>query len=447
LDLRGLLAAVEAAPPVEVVDVVAAELAETLEATAVSLLIANLSGSGLGRISHVSRPNDLRDGHNERVESLSLSESIYQQVLSAQALHLAPSGSAWAVLLPVTERGDAIGILELILPRRPDDDTVDYLTSVAHVLSYVLVTSRRHTDLFEWAQRDVPFSLAAEIQRRILPSSYTLEGGPFTLAGWLEPAASIGGDTFDYSLNREYLYASITDAMGHDTEAALLATLAVGSLRNARRALATPAEQALAANRALLADARVEQFVTGHMLRIRLADGRMECVDAGHPQPYLLRNGQVTELAPEVGLPLGIAAGGYETLTVRLEPGDRLLLITDGFLERNAFVGAVPHSMEASAQRHPREVVRELANNVLQATEHNLRDDATALCIDWYGANGERSAPGGASRARATGQHAVAACGKSEAGPSEVRAGAPSSSRDNLTTGSRDTRRSARRRR
>ncbi|MFN2617524.1 MAG: GAF domain-containing protein, partial [Thermoleophilaceae bacterium] len=226
LDLRGLLAAVEAAPPVAVVDVVAAELAEMLDATAVSLLIANFSGNGLARISHVSRPRDLRDGHNERVESLSLSESIYQRVLSAQELHLGPSGSAWAVLLPVTERGDAIGILELTLPRRPDDDTVDYLTSVAHVLSYVLVTSRRHTDLFEWAQRDVPFSLAAEIQRRILPSSYTLEGGPFTLAGWLEPAASVGGDTFDYCLDREYLYASITDAMGHDTEAALLATLA-----------------------------------------------------------------------------------------------------------------------------------------------------------------------------------------------------------------------------
>jgi hypothetical protein len=47
LDLRGLLAAVEAAPPIEVVDVVAAELAEMLDATAVSLLIANLSGNAV----------------------------------------------------------------------------------------------------------------------------------------------------------------------------------------------------------------------------------------------------------------------------------------------------------------------------------------------------------------------------------------------------------------
>jgi hypothetical protein len=50
-----------------------------------------------------------------------------------------------------------------------------------------------------------------------------VEGGAFTLAGWLEPANNLGGDTFDYSLEREYLYASITDARGHAEEAALLA--------------------------------------------------------------------------------------------------------------------------------------------------------------------------------------------------------------------------------
>ena len=384
------------------VDVVAAELARVLDATAVSLLIANFSGSAVVRISHVSRTRDMRDGHNERAESIPLPESVYHQVLSTQELHIGRSGSEWAVLLPVTERGDALGILELTLALSPDDESLDYLTSVAHVLSYVVATSRRHTDLFEWAQRDVPFSLAAEIQRRLLPSSYTLEGGPFTLAGWLEPAANVGGDTFDYSLDREYLYASITDAMGHDTDAALLSTLAVGSLRNTRRSIATPAEQALTANLALLATARPDQFVTGHLLRIRLADGRMELVNAGHPQPYLLRDGEVTELAAAPGLPLGTFPGDYDTLTVQLEPGDRLLFVTDGFLERNPIATPVPSIMEASGERHPREVVRELANNVLEATGHNLRDDATAFCIDWYGATGKRSATGGASRDRAT---------------------------------------------
>ncbi len=191
------------------------------------------------------------------------------------------------MLLPVTERGDAIGILELSLPSQPDSETVDYLVAAAHALAYVLIASRRHTDLFEWAQRDIPFSLAAEIQRRLLPSAYTAEGGSFTIAGWLEPSHDAGGDTFDYSVDREFLYASITDAMGHSTQAALLATLTVGSLRNSRRALASPAEQADIASSVLASGAREDQFVTGQLIRIRLADGKAELVNAGHPRPYL----------------------------------------------------------------------------------------------------------------------------------------------------------------
>ena len=238
----------------------------------------------------------------------------------SQTVDTVRSGDDWVVLVPVTERGDAIGILELSLPERPDADTVDYLIAAAHALAYVLVASRRHTDLFEWAQRDIPFSVAAEIQRRLLPSAYTAEAGSFTLAGWLEPSHAAGGDTFDYSIDREYLYASITDAMGHSTEAALLATLTVGTLRNRRRALATPAQQADDANTGLLDGPRADQFVTGLILRIRLADGMAEIVNAGHPSPYLLRvGGPVTvELATQP--PLGVQPMRYQTQILHCSP-------------------------------------------------------------------------------------------------------------------------------
>lgn len=81
-------------------------------------------------------------------------------------------GDGWLVLVPVTERGDAIVILELSLPREPDGETVGHLVAAAHALAYVLIASRRHTDLFEWAQRDIPFSLAAELQRRLALGLY-----------------------------------------------------------------------------------------------------------------------------------------------------------------------------------------------------------------------------------------------------------------------------------
>lgn len=322
-DLRRLLAAAEAAPPIDVVDVLAAELAEMVGATQVSLLIANFSGTAVNRLTHTTGDDALRNGHNERVEALPLEGSAYQRVLFTQTLDIARDGDGWLALVPVTERGDAIGILELSLPRHPEAATVDYLDAAAHALAYVLIASRRYTDLFEWAQRDIPFSVAAEIQRRLLPSSYTAEGGQFTLARWLEPAHNAGGDTFDYSIDREYLYLSISDAMGHSTVAALLATLTVGSLRNARRKVASPAGQADAANEALLRQAHPDQFVTGQIVRVRLADGTAELVNAGHPAPYLLREGRAASLSVRSGPPLGVWHRPYETNTVRLKPGDR----------------------------------------------------------------------------------------------------------------------------
>ena len=403
LDLRRLLAAAESAAPIEVIDVLGRELGQMVDASQVALLIASASGTAVVRMSHVTVPEQMSAGRNERAEVIPLAGSPYERVLFRQELDVHSAGDGWCVLVPVTERGDAIGILELVLPHRPENDVVAYLESAAHALAYVVTASRRHTDVFEWAQRDTPFSLAAEIQRRLLPSSYTVEAEGFVLAGWLEPASDVGGDTLDYSVDREYLYASITDAMGHATQAALLATLAVSSFRNSRRSLVGPAEQAASANRALLEGSRPDQFVTGLLLRVRLADGRIELVNAGHPPPFSLRDGHGAVLDVDPDPAFGVTDTQYRSHVLQLEPGDRLLLVTDGFLERRARGVDIEGILESHHERHPREIVRELAAHVLRETGGELRDDATVLCLDWYGARGRRHAVAGASRARATG--------------------------------------------
>jgi serine phosphatase RsbU (regulator of sigma subunit) len=396
-----LLAAAEDASPIDAVDVVAAELVRVLGAHHVGLLIANFSGSGLVRLSHVVGTRE-DAGRNERAEHVSLAGTIYERVLWNQTAEVTVSPDGWLALIPITERGDAIGILEASLDEKPDVEVFDFLVSAGHALAYVLVAARRHTDLFEWAQRDIPFSIAAEMQRRLLPSGYTLEAGPLTLAGWLEPSHDAGGDTFDYSLDREFLYASLTDAMGHSTEAAQLAMLTVATLRNQRRTLATPAEQADVADAGLKSNARVDQFVTGLILRIRLSDGRAEIVNAGHPLPYLLRDGHASRVRLTTQPPLGVSAALYTADMVTLEPGDRLLLVTDGYLERLAAKVDIGAILESDSKRHPRQVVQELARNVLAATGGELHDDATTMCIDWYGPAGLRGATGGASSARST---------------------------------------------
>jgi hypothetical protein len=389
LDLRSLLAAVEAAPPVAAVDVFAAELGKRLGAEEVSFLISDFNGGALVRFSHEGRGGSRSQGTDD-AETVPLTEAPYQHVIRTQRPQLDRGDGGTRVIAPVTARGDVIGVLEMLLPSDPDADTVDYIAAAAHGLGYVVIVNRRFTDLFEWGQRSQSFSLAAEIQRRLLPTSLTCEAGQFTVAGAVEPAGNVGGDTFDYSLDRDTLHVSLTDAMGHEEEAALLATLLVASLRNSRRSGATLAEQAARANSALLQHARPDQFVTGQLLRVDLTTGTAAMVNAGHPRPLRLRGGRVENIELAADPPFGIVPDtGYRVQPVPLLPGDRLVFVTDGVLDRNAATADVFGLVAATGHLHPREAVQEITRAVLRATGGTLRDDATALCLDWYG-GGER---------------------------------------------------------
>ena len=97
-------------------------------------------------------------------------------------------------------------------------------------------------------------------------------------------------------------------------------------------------------------------------------------------------------------------ATSYESVVLPLEPGDRLVLITDGMLERGAGVVDLPRAIRRAASLHPREAASALADSVLDATGHALSDDATVLCLDWYGGHGShRPAEAGSDTARASG--------------------------------------------
>jgi serine phosphatase RsbU (regulator of sigma subunit) len=275
----------------------------------------------------------------------------------------------------------------------------------AHALAYVVIANRRFTDLFDWGQRSVPLSLAAEIQHRLLPPSYTCEAGQFTLAGWLEPAGNVGGDTFDFTMERDTLHLSMTDAMGHEVGAALLATVLVGALRNARRAGARLDEQARLASAELAANVVGDGFVTGQLARIDLCTGAATIVNAGHPPPLRLRDGRVELVRLAADPPFGtVREHQYKVQRLPLEPGDRLVFFTDGILERNTTRVDIEAMVAAGAGMHPREAVQHLIQAILEVTGGALNDDATALCLDWHGGpKRERTSDSGANQGPAPG--------------------------------------------
>jgi serine phosphatase RsbU (regulator of sigma subunit) len=400
LNLNSLLAAVEAAPPVAAVDVLAAALAEAIGAREVSFLIADFSGRSLIRLGHSGGNGASRLQGKETAERVPLVGTPHGRALAAQAVEVIVEDRGARLFAPVTSRGEAVGVLELGLEDFPAEQTVADVALAAHFLAYVVIANRRYTDLFEWGQRSVPLSLAAEIQHRLLPGSFTCEAGQFTLAAWLQPAGEVGGDTFDFSLERDTLHLSMTDAMGHTMDAALLATVLVGGLRNARRRGVELAEQARLANDALAEQAGEAQFVTGLLVRIDLAGATAGIVNAGHPPPFRLRAGQVEHIRLEADQPFGLLPGAvYRVQALPLEVGDRLMFVTDGMLERHAARTNIAAVLIKSVDMHPREAVQHLTETVLQACGGELRDDAAALCLDWHGGPPrDRDATSGANR-------------------------------------------------
>ena len=426
--MGSVLAAAEAASPVEAVEVVTRELGQALGATWASFLIADLSGRAMVRLAHVrlrtvdgldvSTPigPDERRSDEESATVLPFDGGPVEQAVRTQEVQVVepdtgssePGGPApWLVLAPVTERGEVIGLLELALPGKPTSAVASEIARMAHLLGFVVIANRRHTDLYEWGHRTRPLSLSAEIQHRLLPGPRTCEAGSFTLAAWLEPAAGIAGDTFDFSLERDLLHVSLTDAMGHGVGAALTATLCVGSLRNARTQGASLLEQVALTNQGLVdhaATAGLEDFVTGLVGRLDLRSGSMELVNAGHVAPYLARGEHPTLVELPVDLPFGMfPETSYRSSQVDLEPGDRIVFLTDGMLERGAVWVDLAEAIAETRSLHPREAVRALADRVLDATGHTLNDDATVLCLDWHGGHGrDRETVNGAEPARAS---------------------------------------------
>ena len=375
-----LLDALDAAPPFALLAVLTGHLKEVVDAQGVTLLLADYGERRLERLDE-GRPT--RSG-----ESLDVDGSPQGRVFRRQERLSWPEGNAHRVCLPVTVRADRLGVLDVVLPEPPTAPVLTRLGHVATTLAYVIAAARPYTDVFERVRRYKPLELAAEIQWGLLPA-LAYEGDVLALAGVLEPAYEFGGDNFDYAVEEGAVTASVTDAMGHGLRAAVIGSLAVNALRNARRSGASLTEQAAAANAALFGQCEGEHFVSGLLVRVDLDSGEAVAVNAGHPPPHRVGREMVQEIPLVPDFPLGLFPDStYLPQSLALAPGDRLVLHSDGVVE------AAPDSGEQfgserlhallrdTAGLRPPEVARLVARSVVAHRGGGLRDDATILCID-----------------------------------------------------------------
>ncbi|WP_307872898.1 PP2C family protein-serine/threonine phosphatase [Paractinoplanes ovalisporus] len=294
------------------------------------------------------------------------------------------------IFLPVSARGERIGVLACA-PLPDDPGLSTELAEIAVALAHELQAAASGTDRYQSVARTRRLTLAAEMQWELLPARSRIRPS-FGLAGQLEPSYNVRGDSFDWADQDGRLSLSVLNGMGEGVTAALLTSLATYALRNARRAGIPLADQAALADQAVFAEHRGATYVSALLLELDLTTGEMLAVDAGSPRLLLLRDGQVHDEKLTKEFPLGMFEDtDYQVQRFRLEPGDRLMLVSDGIYDAVAETGrygdaALARFVRRAGTLAPLQAVRSLLGDLRAFVgDAELEDDAVAVCLDWTG--------------------------------------------------------------
>ncbi len=242
--------------------------------------------------------------------------------------------------------------------------------------------------------------LAKTIQASVLPKNFEFPRNDFELFASMDPAKEVGGDFYDFFFtDSNKLALVIADVSGKGIPAALFMMRGKTAIRSMAETGATPAEVLRKANSALCEGNDAEMFITAWLGILDLQTGRMECANAGHEYPVLMRNGGDFELLKDKhGMPLAVMEGiSFKEYELQLQPGDRLFVYTDGIPE------AIDEKVEQYGSERLVAALNSMKNekmmDLLPGVRQNIRefvgnadqfDDITMLGITYFGKETER---------------------------------------------------------
>ncbi|MGP3975071.1 PP2C family protein-serine/threonine phosphatase [Streptomyces sp. 8N114] len=301
--------------------------------------------------------------------------------------------------LPLLDGSDEVGVMAFTLDSVEDDDR-RLARRLAGLVADMLVTKNSYTDRYTQARRRHPMSVAAEIQWALLPP-LAMDTPQVAVAGALEPAYNVAGDSLDYALNDDMLHLAVIDAMGHGLNASVLATVAVSAYRHARRADVGLAELYTFMDTAIDQQFGPDQFVTAQMMRLDVGTGQLQWVNAGHPEALLIRGNKVIRrLESEGTLPVGF--GGVTPLisTTQLQQGDRVMFYSDGLVEEHKrgeeqfgeqrMIDVLEHV--STVTEDVQETARVLSHTLMRERGGTTSDDATLFLVEWRGGTADHLA-------------------------------------------------------